>query len=223
MASLRELADVRNPSSLSNRLRAARFEKFERLTRSITRPMTILDIGGTTEFWRRRGWLGREDVTITLVNTTAEEQVCENIIPTTGDATDLRAHGDKTYDIAFSNSVIEHLFTLDKQRAMANEVRRVAHAHWVQTPNYWFPIEPHFHVPGWQWLPRRARIAVLRRRRCGHRGPCPDPTTAAKMVDEVRLMTKRDVRVCFPDSTIWAERFGGITKSWVAYGGFRSE
>ena len=69
------------------------------------------------------------------------------------DATNLHEFGDASFDIAFSNSVIEHLSTFENQARMAAEVRRVARAYWVQTPNFWFPIEPHFLVPAWHWLP----------------------------------------------------------------------
>jgi len=155
------------------------------------------------------------------VNLKPEERKHPNITPVQGDATDLSGFGDGSFDVAFSNSVIEHLFTAEKQAAMAREVRRVGKAYWVQTPNFWFPIEPHFHVPGWQWLPVRVRVELLRRRRCGWNGPCPDPQVARKAVEEVRLLRRGEVRKLFPTATIWPERVFGLVKSWVAYAGFK--
>jgi len=75
-------------------------------------------------------------------------------------------------------------------------------------------------VPGWQWLPRSVRIAILRKRRCGWRGPCPDVSQAEALVDEVKLMKKSQIRRAFPDSEIWCEKYLGLTKSFVAYSGF---
>ena len=113
------------------------------------RPGRILDIGGTNNFWEQRGWAGRADARIVTVNLAAETRKHENIEPRVGDATDLRDYADGSFDVVFSNSVIEHLRTFDAQRAMAREVHRLAARHWIQTPNYWFPIEPHFLTPVW--------------------------------------------------------------------------
>ena len=118
--------------------------------------------------------------------------------------------------------MIEHLFTLENQTAMANEIRRVAAAYWVQTPNFWFPVEPHFMIPGWQWLPEDTRVAILRRRGVGWAGRCEDPAHARRVVEEHRLMRRAELASLFPDAQIVGERFGGFTKSWTAIGGFAS-
>lgn len=206
--------------SISNRMRNRRFAFFETLCDNLEGPIRILDIGGTTEFWRQRGWAGREDRQITLVNLKAEEQTEPNIVPTVGDATNLSEIQDAAYDVAFSNSVIEHVFTWENQEKMAAEVRRVGDSYFLQTPNYWFPIEPHFLFPAWHYLPKGVRIAILRRRRVGWRGPCPDPAQARAMVEEIRLLSGKEMRILFPDATIRPEKYKGMTKSWMAYRGF---
>jgi hypothetical protein len=103
---------------------------------------------------------------------------------------------------------------------MAHEVVRVARAYWVQTPNFWFPFEPHFLVPAWHWLPEDARVGILRRRGVGWAGRCQDPDVARRVVSEHRLMRRSELRRVFPDATMVAERFGGLVKSWTAVGGF---
>src|SRR5918996_1592662 len=211
---LRKMADGHASGSFSNRMRERRFQLFESLVASLRRPLRVLDVGGTNDFWAHRGWAGREDVQITLVNLVEQPRKHSNIHPSVGDATNLADHEDGSFDIAFSNSVIEHLFTLEAQAAMAREVTRVGRAFWVQTPNYWFPMEPHFLVPGWQWLPESARVRLIRRRACGWRGPCPDPEVAQATVREVRLMRRRELAGLFPGGTIVAERFGGLSKSF---------
>jgi Methyltransferase domain len=217
---LQKLATDGHAGSLSGRLRSRRFQLFERLVKDLPRPLRILDVGGTDDFWEQRGWADRDDVSITLVNLDAPEQRFENIVPTVGDATDLVDHADNSFDIAFSNSVIEHLFTIENQTKMAREIQRVATAYWVQTPNFWFPIEPHFLVPAWHWLPERTRVAILTRRDVGWAGRCPDPAYARRIVEEHRLMKRRELARLFPDARIVGERFGGFTKSWTAIGGF---
>jgi methyltransferase family protein len=217
---LKKYSDCSDPSSFANRMRAKRFELFETLVASIPKPIRIIDVGGTQGFWENRGWAGREDVEVTLVNLTAEPSRHKNILACEGDATNLSGYSDSCFDVAFSNSVIEHLFTLEKQKAMAREVQRVARAFWVQTPNYWFPVEPHFQIPGWQWLPESIRVGILRRHRCGRRGPYPSEEEARQAVCEIRLMTRRELARLFPNADIVAEKFFGFTKSWIVYHGF---
>jgi hypothetical protein len=217
---VRWLADDENPKSLSNRLRARRFGLFEALIAPMTRPLRILDIGGTNDFWEQRGWAGRTDVEIFSLNLVAEPQRHENIKSISGDATNLSDFGDRSFDVAFSNSVIEHLYTFENQRRMASESQRVGRAFWVQTPNFWFPMEPHFQVPGWQWMPVALRTSIVRRWRCGWRGPCSDPARARSLVEEVRLLTKGELGTIFPGANIIPERFFGLVKSWIVTGGF---
>jgi hypothetical protein len=220
MPIMRRLADSENPNSLANRLRARRFRQFEALVAPLPRPLRVLDVGGENAFWENRGWAGRSDIQIFSLNLVPQEQLHENIRPVVGDATDLSQYDDKSFDVAFSNSVIEHLFSLENQRRMASEIQRVGKAFWVQTPNFWFPMEPHFHVPGWQWMPLDLRVALIRRWRCGWRGPCPDPTRARDLVQELRLLTRNELSSLFPGATLIPERFGGLIKSWTVIGGF---
>lgn len=217
---LRRLADAGAGGSFSNSRRSRRFERFahlvDQLSERLDRPVRILDIGGTNSFWEQRGWTDRNDVRIVLVNLEGESSVHENIEARQGDATDLREFSDGAFDVVFSNSVIEHLGTLRRQAAMAAEARRLAPLYWVQTPNFWFPIEPHFLTPGWHWLPARLRVALLRKRRWGWRGPCPNPEEAKALVDEVRLLRGRELTSMFPDATLEKERIGPLVKCFVA-------
>lgn len=211
--SLVNRADVESADSLSNRLRAARFRLFESLLPAGS--ARILDIGGTNAYWTQRGYAERTGIEVLLVNLAPEPQVAENLIPVVADASSLD-YDDMEFDVVFSNSVIEHLVTRRAQHAMAREVRRLAPTYYVQTPNYWFPIEPHFLAPGWQYLPERVRVEALRRRRFGHLGPVPDPLQAFECVEEIKLLTSRELRLLFPDATIHRERFGPWTKSLTA-------
>ncbi len=227
MPLMQHLADADRPGSFSNRLRSRRFRLFERLTgpmrASMERPLRIVDLGGTAGFWEHRGWAGRSDVEITTVNhelDSPDTAGYANIRAIRGDVTDLDHLADDSFDVAFSNSVIEHLYTPDRQAMMAAQMRRLASAFWLQTPNYWFPMEPHFHVVGWQWMPIAVRKTVIKHRRCGWRGPCRDVASADATVREVRLMTRGQLRRLFPDAVIMPERFGGLVKSWIIHAGF---
>ena len=160
---IRRQSDDDNSDSLANKLRNRRFHLFEAYVAKLPRPLNILDVGGTNAFWEQRGWAGRRDVRVITVNLEAEPQRFDNVEPTVGDATNLGQFGNHSFDIVFSNSVIEHLFSLENQRKMASEIQRVGKAYWVQTPNFWFPAEPHCYVPAFlaMGLPVRARVALI--------------------------------------------------------------
>ena len=217
---MRRLANVQRSNSLSNRLRSRRFVELEasidRRAGRTGRPTRILDVGGTNSFWEQRGLAGDERVEVLIVNPQLETSRHSNIDCRIGDATNLEEFEDQSFDLVFSNSVIEHLGSAGAQKAMAREVRRVGRGHWVQTPSFWFPIEPHFLFFGWQWLPRDLRVWALRRRRFGWRGPYPERARAAELVDEIRLMRRKEVAALFPDSEIRAERIGPFVKSFIA-------
>lgn len=220
MLGIRSVSDVADSNSLSNKLRQKRFAKFESLIESFPRPVRIIDIGGTELFWQQRGWAGNSDYEILTVNLEANPTSHDNVKSVKGDATDLSEFADGQFDVAFSNSVIEHLFTFENQKLMAKEVQRVAKTYWVQTPDFWFPVEPHFHVPGWQWLPATVRTVMIKNFRCGWRGPCATWEEAREAVAEVRLLSSGEMRTLFPNAKFWFEKVFGLTKSIVAYGGF---
>ncbi|HEY2470784.1 MAG TPA: class I SAM-dependent methyltransferase [Terracidiphilus sp.] len=219
MSFMTRLADSRPKDSFANCLRRKRFRVFNALTEASPRPLRVLDVGGTNLFWEQAGWAGRADVSITLINLFQQTRQHANITPLIGDATDLSQFAELSFDIAFSNSVIEHLGCLESQKRMAAEMMRVASSLWVQTPNFWFPIEPHFCIPGWQWMPVSCRVALLRKVRCGWLGPCSTDLEAQRIVESVRLMTSKELRVLFPGSRIIAEWFGGLIKSWIVLRG----
>ena len=196
--------------SKATMFRRKRIERFLRLVRP---PCRILDVGGTFSYWRSLKVLYRApDVSITIVNLDAEEQVDHNLCIRPGDACDLSQFEDGAFDIVHSNSVIEHVGDWASVCAMAGEVRRLAPAHFVQTPNFYFPIEPHFMLPAVHWLPEDARLRILQ----WSGKVSPDRERALQWIRSIRLLTPNEMAELFPESVIWEERFVGLTKSLVA-------
>jgi SAM-dependent methyltransferase len=60
---------------------------------------------------------------------------------------------DGSFDVVFSNAVIEHVGSADEQRRFVAESLRVARRAFVTTPNRWFPVEVHTRLPLVHWLP----------------------------------------------------------------------
>ena len=219
MRGLRLVADLRNPASLANRMRERRFRIVERMIDTLDRPIRVLDVGGTPEFWIARGYAQRSDVEIVLYNIERFPSELPNMTSVVGDAVDLSEFNTGAFEVVFSNSVIEHLETYERQRRMAREVMRVGRRYVVQTPNFWFPLEPHFLVPGFQFMPVRARVALLRSFSLGHYPRTADRVEAERAVRLIRLMTRRELEQVFPGGRIWVEHLWGLAKSYMVYGG----
>ncbi|MBC8241802.1 MAG: hypothetical protein H8E30_15195 [Alphaproteobacteria bacterium] len=60
-----------------------------------------------------------------------------------------------SFDIAYSNSAIERVGSWQNQKNFANEIWSIAVYCYVQTPNRWFFVEPHFISFFIHYLPRR--------------------------------------------------------------------
>jgi hypothetical protein len=219
MRSMISIADMRDPQSLASRMRKRRFQFFTELLASVPRPLTICDVGGTSSFWESMGLPPDDAITITVVNLFPQTSTDPRVRPTIGDARAL-AFPDRSFDVVYSNSVIEHVGTFDDQRRMAGEVRRLGTRYFVQTPNFFFPVEPHFLFPGFQWLPPNLRAWLLTKRNMGWIEREPSFDTASEVVRQIRLMRLGEIRQLFPTSSIYRERVAGLTKSFVAYEGF---
>jgi hypothetical protein len=204
----------------TNRFRRARFQSFLSQLQTLSsgeRPIRVLDVGGTVAYWKgvRELW-GTLKLDITIVNVSAKPFSEAPFTVRRGNACDLREYSDQSFDIVHSNSVIEHVGDWAAMAAMAAEVRRLAPRYFVQTPNFWFPVEPHYRTIGFQWLPEPTRASLLTRRRFGFFGPVQSFDEAMRIVQAQRLLTRRQMVALFPDALIDFERFFGLAKSIIA-------
>jgi hypothetical protein len=160
-----------------------------------------------------------------------------------GDACDLPDElRHERFDLVFSNSVIEHVGGHTRRVAFADSVHALGEHHWIQTPNRYFPIEPHMLFPGAQFLPAGVRARVIRRWPVGHirramsYGDWPGPSRAGEVfpaetgaalgevpvyhtmrgVLSIELLTAAELGFYFPGSTIVRERLAGVSKSLIA-------
>lgn len=216
---LKKIADNRNEQSLAVQLRRKRFAFFNSLLSHVNRPVHILDIGGTQAYWKMME-IGKDDqVFITLLNLNEDKITMPNMTSIVGDARQIDAE-DSAFDVVFSNSVIEHVGTYADQLQMAKETMRVGKRYFIQTPNKYFPIEPHFLFPFFQFLPIAVRVALLQRFRLGWFPRESNLGKARRIVESIRLLDKGDFVKLFPTASIYEEKILGITKSFVAYEGW---
>jgi len=183
--------------------RSARVAKFvERL--QVSSLTSILDIGGEPYFWSDFPVKCK----VVCLNLNSPGETIHGIETVQFDGRTFPFE-DKSFDIAHSNSVIEQVGDFRAQMRFAAEIRRVGRRFWVQTPNYYFPIEPHAFFPFYQFLPANMKMAI---RNVWKMAPYPMEDLLS-----IRLLTVREMRFLFPEACIYRERAFGVTKSICAY------
>lgn len=219
---LRKFADNRQVKSLATELRMKRFFMFKTLISLLPKPLRILDLGGTQAFWESMGFTDEDNVKISILNLSKIEVTYPNFDSLVGDARKMSDFKDKEFDIVFSNSVIEHVGDYSQQRQMAEEIKRIGKRYFIQTPNRYFLIEPHFLFPFFQFLPLSLQVFLVSHFNVGWYKKIPDIQEARLAVTSIRLLTEKELEGLFPGATIFKEKFLGMIKSFIIYAGWDS-
>lgn len=212
-----------NSQSIEFRLRARRFAHVRRLIETILDERgraDILDLGGTETYWRIGADFiraNRHRLSITLINPEPQAIQDRKVFSFhEASATDRTLFADRGFDLVHSNSVIEHVGGWEAFEDFAANARRLAPRYYIQTPNHWFPYEPHFRLPGFQYLSAAMRARLIMRfslgffRRVGTRAEGDD------VIRHHRLLSTREMQRLFPDGVIFHERVFGLNKSIIA-------
>jgi hypothetical protein len=101
-----------------------------------------------------------------------------------GDACAL-PFSDGSFDVVFSNAVIEHVGDGERQRKLVSEAIRVARRVFITTPNRRFPVEVHTRLPLVHWLPDELAHEVYR-------------AVGKDFATDVHLLTRRSFEALFP-------------------------
>jgi Methyltransferase domain. len=226
-------ADATNQKSLAAKFRLKRdkllrkFIEFRR-EKHVGR-FRIVDLGGTTDYWYRVGmdWLEKHDIEVTCVNSEYDQfgaffNKVDIVKCVQGDACNLAQYADNSFHLVHSNSVIEHVGRWPDMRRFANEVHRLAPAYYVQTPYFWFPIDPHFYrMPFYHWMPEPIRLKAQRRFKLGWADSEPQVDDAMRLVMSSIILDATQFRALFPDAEHRFERVAMLPKSMIALRGFK--
>ena len=209
--------------SIEFRFRARRFAHVQRLIETIFAERDradIIDLGGTETYWRIGADFiraNRRRLTITMVNPEPQAiQDREVFSFLKGSATDPALFADRSFDLVHSNSVIEHVGSWQAMRDFAANARRLAPRYYIQTPNFWFPYEPHFRFPGFQYLPASVRAQMIMHFSLGFFRRIDDRDEAIDIIRHHRLLSTREMRGLFSDAAVFHEKAFGLNKSIIA-------
>jgi ubiquinone/menaquinone biosynthesis C-methylase UbiE len=212
--SIFEISEKKN--SLGDQFREKRFSFFLKKFNKMKKPISILDVGGKINFWENRGLAGNNDYKITIINIEKEKSQYSNIKTLISDATDLSQFADKSFDVAHSNSVIEHLYNFENQQKMSSEIMRVGEKYIVQTPNKYFFLEPHYLLPFFQFIPNKLKYSILTKTKLSRLKKW-NKKFASRYIEEIRLLSLKDMKQLFPNSKINFEKFLGMNKSFTMH------
>ena len=175
--------------------------------------MNIIDLGGSPKIWK----FVDTPLNIILLNLEFEEgaRAQAGLIRqhkftfVNGDACAV-GMPSKSFDLTFSNSVIEHVGDGAQRAAFAHEARRLAPKYWVQTPAKYFPIEAHTGMPFWWYYPEGLRQSLKAKWK-------PRLPAWTEMIEGTTLLEREEIQRIFPEATLMRERSFGFVKSYIAY------
>jgi hypothetical protein len=201
------------PDSFGARYRARRWAWLNAAFPNL-RQMSVVDLGGTADAWLQAPV---RPARVHLLNLeTPPADLPGWMDSDLADACELPDSVLKgPYDLVVSNSVIEHVGGHERRQRFADAVHRLADLHWVQTPYRYFPVEPHWLFPGFQFLPVAARTVVARHWPLVHTPPA-DRAAALRAALGVELVSRTELAFYFPGSEIRSERMAGLVKSLIA-------
>ena len=132
------------------------------------------------------------------------------------DACNLPAHiAGGSYDLVYSNSVIEHVGGHAQRIRFADAVHKLADRHWVRTPYRYFPVEPHWLFPGFQFLPLTVRAEISHLWPLAH-SPSSSHAEGLRAALGTELLSRAEMTFYFPSSSLRSERLLGLVKSLIA-------
>lgn len=203
---------VNKETSIAARMRLRRWE-FVRAHFPELSEMKVLDLGGTMSWWQRAPVLPQH---VTVVNLEVDDDAQAPWLTTVvGDA--CRADSllaGQSFDLVFSNSLIEHVGGHSARATLAHVIRSLAPRYLVQTPYRYFPVEPHWVFPAMQFFPVKVRQYIAPRWPLGHTQGW-DPQQALNQVMSTELIGATEMRTYFPDGQLHWERFLGFPKSMI--------
>lgn len=212
-------------SKLRQWTRARRRRLFENFLPK-TRPLRIVDLGGTVPFWRAFGLNPAHGLHVTLINTHAHDTTAASFKDDSGliedrniDANDVTTEYLRSFDLIFSNSFLEHLSSHKEQAALAEKICASGVSYFIQTPNKFSPVDPHFPsplAPFFAAYPKKLQAWMLSHSKLGSGAKSRDVADAMDRLRFYNPLGFADMRALFPGAQLLTERPAGVPMSVIA-------
>ncbi len=183
----------------------------------------LVDLGGTFEYWNLLPveLIRKYRISITLVNlpgTFRKKEYPDYFRCIELDCCDLSCFSNNQFDLAHSNSVLEHVGSQSRMEKFIQEQLRVAHYFYLQTPDRKTPMEPHFFFPFFQYLPVTAQVYLVRNFDMGAFCRSRDIREAYRKVKSIHLLSEQNLETLLGRPVNFHERFCMMPKSLISYG-----
>lgn len=167
----------------------------------------ILDLGGSdgsylVSYYPWPGNITLMDIEIPrLSKSSSTKKICGNALTLPFD--------NNSFDIVWCNALIEHVGDFRYQRILANEIQRVGKSFFVTTPWKGFPIELHYQLPLYQFVPKRIQKLISRNFSVGwyKKGEWED----------IYLLWLHQMKTLFPKATVIKHRVSFWPETLIAY------
>jgi hypothetical protein len=178
----------------------------------------ILDLGGDADYWQFD--IPTTGVEICILNIEAKGDPPDPRFHfVQGDARDVEQFADLSFDFVHSNSLIEHVGRWDDMKRVAAEIRRLAPRYYVQTPNFWFPLDPHSNAPLMHWLPQPLQRRMVSSKPRGFYAQATSLDHAMQIIEGTSMLDRSQFAGLFPDARILTETVCFLPKSLIAIRG----
>ncbi len=198
MKFLKKIIDVEDSKSITTKIRQENFKIFKNLVSSFGSKVKVLDLGGTQEYWEMMEYTDPNLIEVILINIDEIQVSLPNFRAIKMNALELDINGFDC-DIVFSHSLIEHV---DRER-FAQLISDSKKPYFIQTPNKYFPIEPHFMIPLFQFMPLWLKLFLTRN------------SDIKSEVRTINLLSKGDLIRLFPNSKIFGGKLLGSVQSFI--------
>ena len=178
--------------------------------------VNIVDLGGTENFWNiiDTEFLIEYKVKITLINLINYKIKNKKIFSQINQDFFKYDFVNNSFDLSFSNSVIEHLGDAKKIISFCNLHKNLSKYYYLQTPNKYFFIEPHFMFPFFNFMPKAFQLFILKNFNVGNFTK-KNIGYALKELNQIRLLSKKDLEKYFPKENIVSEKIFFLNKSYI--------
>ncbi len=176
--------------------------------------LSVLDVGGRSMIWEiLRTDFGVVPARLVIVNTAEDAHPIKGYTVHIADGRQL-PYTDHAFDLVFSNSVIEHVGDMQDMQCFASECMRVGVNVLIQTPNRWFPVEPHLLALFIHWFPLPVfhRLLFLSLRWWTL---LFDRARLRLIVKHIHLLDRREFSALFPGLPLHTEKIFGMSKSFT--------